>query len=298
VPPGIDYYVDGEIVPAGSGQSVEVGPGYAGVLPFGGGWLAMSSDGGSIDVLDSRGRVTSTEVAGGSLAVSPDGTVAAYGARDRIMTLVEGEAPTEIYEGDGPAFPVAVAGSESCDNESEGGGCAVWFNDERGREARTVTTKGIVGGVEGVRTMSDVSADGRVTGVVSADDFGSCSALLGVDGEPAWKTCDHTLGEFSPDGRLVIGYPAYRSGAGDSSLAILDAETGEVFAEARNDETTQAFLSGARWDVDNTVLMPVHQDGTWALMRLTPEGLLVRAVDRDFEGPEPYVSDLSLAVTP
>jgi hypothetical protein len=302
VPPGIDYLHDDEIQVAGTDEtSVVVGPWYYGTAPLGDGWVALrsSDDGEALDVLDAGGRVIGSHPAAGGLALSPDGTVLAYGAPGgRIMTLVAGGEPTQIYDGDGAALPVAVAGSKSCDNESDGGGCAVWFNNEAGREAMTVTTKGIVGGVEGVQVMADVSADGRVTGIVSADDFGSCSALLGVDGKPAWETCDHTLGEFSPDGRYVLGYPAYRDGGGDSSIAILDAQTGDVVAEASRGESGEAFLAGARWDVDGTVLMPVYEDDTWALMRFTPDGLLVRAVERDFDAPDPYEPSLTLAVTP
>lgn len=299
--PGVDYLYRGEIHVAGDEATVPVGPYYYAFAPFGDGWIGLRTSGptDALDVLDADGRVVDSHPAAGTPTLSPDGTVLAYPAPGgRIMTLVAGGQPEEIHDGESPVFPVAVAGSESCDDESAGGGCAVWFNDDASSRAYSVTTKGILGEVPGVIRLNDVAADGRTTGLVEADDYGSCSALIGVDGEPAWQTCEHMLGEFSPDGRLVVGYPAYRDGAGDGSVAILDAATGDVLAEATNDETTQAFAAGTRWDVDGTLLIPVAQDGTWALMRLTPEGVLTRVVERDFDSSDASVSDLVLAVGP
>ncbi len=74
-----------------------------------------------------------------------------------------------------------------------------------------------------VLSVDGVSPDGSLSGVTSITDAGSCSVVLGRSGDKAWTTCDYTLGQFSPDGKYVIGHPAYRDGIGDGSVAILDA---------------------------------------------------------------------------
>jgi hypothetical protein len=152
--------------------------------------------------------------------------------------------------------------------------------------------------------VTGVTEDGRVAGVISYEDDptkdpGSCSAVLDGDNRELWKTCDFTLGRFSPDGELVLGHPAYRSGDGDASLAILDARDGTVLAEYVNDAGSQAFVTSTTWDADGTVLGMVRQGTTWHLMRFTADGQLSHAtsggegswpVDDDVLGPVRFVT--------
>ena len=127
-----------------------------------------------------------------------------------------------------------------------------------------------------------MTEDGRVAGIVSVEDDptkepGSCSAVLDSTNKQLWKTCDFTLGRFSPDGELVLGHPAYRSGEGDSSLAILDADDGTVLVEYITDADSQAFVTSTAWDADGTVLGIVRQGTSWHLMRFTSDGQLSHA---------------------
>jgi hypothetical protein len=172
---------------------------------------------------------------------------------------------------------VGVTGSDSCMENSEGGGCAVFLNSQgEQRAAYSATAHGIVAPLPGLLAVAGLSPDGSLSGLVSASDGGSCSQVLGRDWEKAWQTCDYTLGQFSPDGRYVIGYPAYRDGIGDSSVAILDAHTGEVLAEYVNSEEHPAFINTAVWDEDSTLLATVFEKDAWSLMRMTPDGELTR----------------------
>ena len=71
--------------------------------------------------------------------------------------------------------------------------------------------------------------------------------------EEVHRSCDHGYGALTPDGRLLLGGPAYSDGLGDRELAILDAGTGEVLAEwlASGDDT---WVGDAVWESDDTVL--------------------------------------------
>src|SRR5215218_4888817 len=88
------------------------------------------------------------------------------------------------------------------------------------------------------------------------------------------RSCRYALGQFSPDGRYVLGHPPSGDGSGHTSLAILDAATGHVVAEVRNDAQTQAHVNTAVWDKDDTVLATVYEQGTWSVMRLGLDGAL------------------------
>jgi len=123
------------------------------------------------------------------------------------------------------------------------------------------------------------ASDGRVAGVISTSDRGSCSGVFSANERLLWKTCDYTLGTFSPDGRYVMGRPANLDGLGDGLVAILDAETGDMVSEFANDEQTQAIIGQAVWETDRTMLATVYQDGAWSLMRLTDLGELQKVAD-------------------
>ena len=280
--PAIPYLYDGGIM---QGEYLlMVGKDYDSFAPVDLGWVATRRDdegNSSVDFLDADGNVTGSEPSTGSLAVSRDGTVVAYATPDgELMTVTPDAEPMSLVDPealpDGILEPVAVVGSDSCLENAEGGGCAVFFNsdDVEKQAAYSVTSKGIVSPL--LLSVNGLSPDGSLSGVTSIDQNagGSCSVVLAPDGEEAWETCDHMLGQFSPDGRYVIGHPAYQSGIGDASVAILDARTGELMAEFQNSEEHQSFINDVVWDSDNTLLATVFEEGSWSLMRMTPAGEL------------------------
>ena len=119
---------------------------------------------------------------------------------------------------------------------------------------------------------------GLVSGLTELTDFGSCSVVLeAATGEQLFETCDHTLGRFSPDGRYVLGHPAYRSGAGDGQVAILDARTGEVLVDLVNSEATQSMVSTAVWEDNSHVLAAVFEKGSWTVLRIGADRTLSMA---------------------
>lgn len=298
--PGIDYAYRDRIVPADApDQPVRTEADYQELAPLGDGWVGVWAEGEdvTVDLVAADGSVTWSGPGDFGLAASSDGTVVAFGAPGgRLFTVTEGEEPQQLYDGP-PSLVVAVEGSGSCDAENV---CTVWANENQADAVPfSVDSTGQRQDVPRMMTLRGVGPDGSLTGTVSATDMGSCSALFGPDGEQQWRTCDHTLESFSPDGRYVLGAPAYLDGAGEGRIAILDAATGKVLAEATNDMRSQAFVSNARWDVDGTLLLPTFQDGTWRLLRLTPTGQLVRALPEEFPSRlDAYVTDLHLAVGP
>ncbi len=283
--PGIPYLYDGAInLPDGS--QVPVDAGYTGVAPLGDGWVATRHDEGGnafVDFLDADGKVTGSKPSTGSLAVSADGTVVSYATPDgQLMVVTPDAAPMPLADPSalpgGILTPAAVIGSGSCVENAAGGGCTVLFDREDGSErgGYSVTSHGAVSLL--LLSIGGLSPDGSVSGLVSIDnvDNGSCSAVLGPDGEDAWQTCDYTLGQFSADGRYVIGHPAYQDGIGDGSVAILDARSGDVLAEFQNSEEHQSFINDVVWDQDDTLLATVFEKGAWSLMRMSPDGELGR----------------------
>jgi hypothetical protein len=281
--PGIPYLYDGAIVrPGGSEVPVEVD--YAGLAPLGDGWVATRRDdegNAFVDFLDADGTVTGSNASTGSLAVSADGTVVSYATPDgQLMIVTPDAAPMPLVDPEalpgGILDPVAVIGSDSCVENAADGGCTVFVNsqDAEKQAAYSVTSRGA--GSPLVLSAHGLSPDGSLSGVVSIDNVqgGSCSVVLTPAGEDLWKTCDYTLGQFSQDGRYVIGHPAQLDGFGDSSVAILDARTGDLLAEAMNSAEHQASVYDVVWDEDGSLLMTVSEEGTWSLMRMTVTGEL------------------------
>jgi hypothetical protein len=286
--PDIPYLYQGAIV-LPDGAEVAVEGEYRNFATVGDGWVATRADdegNAFVDFLDADGDVTGSDPSTGFLAVSGDGTAAAYATPDgELMTVTPEDGPTALVDRealpDGILSPVAVIGSDSCDQDAEGGGCAVYFNSDDVEEqaAWSATAKGIVGQVPGLLSLAAMSPDQSFSGTTSVSDTGSCSALVGPGGSQLWDTCDHTLGAFSPDGRYVIGHPAYQSGIGDSSVAILDAGTGDLLAEFRNSQKHQSFINNVVWDTDSTLLATVFEEGSWSLMRMTAGGELTSVLD-------------------
>lgn len=275
--PGISYIRDGVLITP-DGREVSLDREYGAVAASGDGWVALDMNAGRMVVLDAEGNETWGGPGTWPLAVSADGSVVAVGSEDgAIRTVADGEEPQLIRAGRGPARVAGVIGSGTCDEtEGDGTGCTVFYNvdGQTLSGGRYVTSHGIDDTLPVLKSVEAVSPDGLVAGFTSVDDYGSCSAVIDDRGSQVWDTCDHSLGRFSPDGRYVIGHPAYRDGIGDGSVAILDASSGEVLVEYQNDAETQSFINDVVWDTDGTLLATVHERGTWSVMRMTADGQL------------------------
>jgi hypothetical protein len=278
--PGIPYLLgyqivapDGKTVDLDAKDNVQLGR-------FGDGWALRSTDlddhgTAALVFLDAQGRPTGEKAMMGSVAFSDDGSLLAYATPGgKLMVAWDGPgSPAELRtEGPGTIDPVAVLGSQRCDNPEGKGGCVVYY-DQTTADGTTVAKvsdrHGIVDTVGTFRKVDDVASDGRVAGMVSASDTGSCSAVQDADGRRLWQTCDYALGRFSPDGRYIIGHPAYADGLGDYLVAVLDARTGKPLVEYRTKR--DSFVTTTTWDADGTLLTMLYDKG-WALMRLDESG--------------------------
>jgi hypothetical protein len=118
-----------------------------------------------------------------------------------------------------------------------------------------------------MRRVTDVSADGRVLGLVSRGDGRSCWGLWRPDGHLAWQTCERRLDAFSPDGERVLSLAGARRQPWRShTLALLD-RTGRTLATFRVGARDGA-IGGAVWEDRSHVLASVFGHGRWALLRL------------------------------
>lgn len=305
-------YLQGQQILGDLPSPVELPRDYDTLAPLGSHWVALGNEadlsGRVVELLDGDGTVLTSTPATDSLAVSRDGTVVAYGTPEGdVMALTEGADPVRLTKADDRfVFPSPVGMSPEC-TASAGGlaaDCTVYVTSERDFDAVeapevAVGTDGSTSTVAELLRVAGVAPDGSVSGMVSVSDSGSCSAIVDPDGAEVWRTCDYTLGQFSPDGRFVLGHPAYRDGIGDGTLAILDAATGDLLVDATNDRDSQSFLNNAVWDADSTVLATVYEADAWHLLRLTPSGDLRTLTPEGLpEGGDPLAPPLHFAVQP
>ena len=288
--PQISYVLQRQIVKP-DGSTVPIDGDLAQVEGFGTGWVGRSTDDqGNSDVIffDSAGKPTLEKPIGSRLAFSQDGTLVAYTTRDQKLMVAwdGGSAVTRLRtEGPGVVTPRAVVGSQRCDNPEGEGGCMVYYDQEAADGtvvAKVSDRHGIVDTLGPFRRVDDVGPDGRVAGMVSSSDTGSCSAVQDADGKQLWRTCDYSLGRFSRDGRYIIGHPAYADGLGDPLVAVLDARTGKPLVEYRTNRG--AFVTTTVWDSDGTLLSMLHDHG-WALMRLDRLGSYASVSSGRIAGP-------------
>lgn len=136
-------------------------------------------------------------------------------------------------------------------------------------------------GYQRVGGVSEVT--GLVAGQTEFRGDSTCSEVRSTDtsrGRLVWRTCDHQLAGFSPDGRWLIGYASYFD-LGSPTLAILDAATGDPVVEfvsgRRQDEA--ATVQAAAWEDEDTVVAVVNQAGEQAVLRLEANGAATRVSD-------------------
>jgi hypothetical protein len=233
----------------------------------------------------------------GGFAVSPERNVAAFVQPDGAVTAIQDAGVRYADLGTVPAgvgaIAVAVVG-ETCSARSEETGCKVFLttSDERPRTYVAVPDGGSAQAVDtGLRRIVDLAPNGRLAGSVSVTDTGSCSEVREPDFTTVWKTCDHSFTAFSPDGTHLLAGPAYRDGAGDSSLAVLNASTGESVLALQT--IPDVFVAQAAWEDDEHLLATVYQKGRWGIVRLDLDGNR-RLVAGPVDEVEPYVSPYRL----
>jgi hypothetical protein len=126
-------------------------------------------------------------------------------------------------------------------------------------------------------TVADL-AGGIVIGYTKITDFGSCSVLWGGGEFHGFSTCKHTLESFSPDGRLVLGTPAYPDGFGSGDIAMYDSTGGDLLFQRQSTAKAQASYQSTEWEDGSHVLAPFFQEAKWSLVRVASDGSMEYAV--------------------
>lgn len=129
----------------------------------------------------------------------------------------------------------------------------------------------------GFLDIKDVSSTSLAIGLTEIKEFGSCSTLMGGGEFQGFTTCKHTLRSFSPDGQLIQGTTSYPDGAGDNQVAMYDLDGTLLFTRGATEQAQPTYHSAA-WEDDTHLLMPVHQDGKWSLVRIASDGSMEYAV--------------------
>jgi hypothetical protein len=129
----------------------------------------------------------------------------------------------------------------------------------------------------GYLTIADQSEAGLTIGYNRITDSGNCSKLLGGGEFQGFSTCKNTLESFSPDGRLILGTPAYPDGVGSNQIAMYDLEGNRLFDRGSTPKVQPTFQQ-QEWEDDSHVLIPVYQEGKWSLVRVASDGSMEYAV--------------------
>jgi hypothetical protein len=257
--------------------------GVQGVATLAAGAVVLVDDGNesAAVVVDGAGReVRREESRGYRLARTPDGAAVAWLARDRTTTVLGADGTSLSLPMVEEAGEVgAVLGRGSCPATNADSRCTAYLNAEQAAEVFVASSDGVAAPLGGTLIrVSDVAPDERLLGLVSVDDLGSCSAVVGDEPGPLWETCDHTLTQFSPDGARILGTDAYLDGFGQRSVVFLDAADGTVLHQFLSRGRGATVIQTA-WEDAEHVLAVVYERGRWSIVRLGVDGSAELALD-------------------
>lgn len=303
-PPQVPYIVIDEDRLSTPDGSSELPDGIVQLAPYGDGWMAIQAgDYGGIGTrvveLDSDFEITGDAVLPEPRLSGPSLVANADGSRLGWVELEDGNpvlvnAPTE----GGTTVRTRLPGDLNTQTAPVGflaDGTLVYttadsttFENEFG----LVTTSGETTPFDGFNALASTSeATGLVAGQTQFLGDGSCSGVT----DPAagsrllWETCDYSLGQFSPDGRYIVGLAAYSDGPGSSSLSILDAGTGEPVVDYSGPRgRTVSGVGEVVWEDADTVLATVTQGIDQTIIRAELDGAVSRVA------PTLQTADLSI----
>lgn len=287
-------YASGDIL-YGAGDSITLGEGGQPIYlaRMDGGFLVGRSDPETGDTIasfvDADDSSTQTWPMDTGFAVSRDGRTGAFVQPDGTVIAVDAAGdPVELGTIPSGSGFEALEVSGDCANAcsvtvtSRGEQPATWQIDSGGTPTRIDT---------GLVAPAD-ARDRTYAGISRAnEDMTTCSAVT-QNAVEMWSTCPDgapygkRLLTFSPDGKHLLATGSVGSGEGDSELAILDADTGEVKADLRTVQS--AVIWQMIWEDDRHVLALVREGTQFAVLRIGPDGSREYAL-----APEDGVDDLT-----
>jgi hypothetical protein len=306
-PPGIEYVTGGRTLHLADGGTAELptrDPVSSFVALTDGSHVFITSHQGTpfVEIEDGDGGFRDPVPSGWDLAVNQAHSLAAWVRPDgQVMTWQLDATRPHAYGDPVPAGDGLRMGAVLGDDCGPQGTCEVYVNvpDQRaqdGWQPWLVDVNGTQKYLDGsYRILADSSGSGLSIGYRSISDAGSCSVLLGGGEFQGFQTCQHTLVSFSPDGRLILGDPAYHDGLGNGVIAMYDLK-GKLLFERHSTEKAQSFYPSAQWEDATHVLAPVFQDGQWSIVRIASDGSMEYAVPPAGTGDEtepPFVLETS-----
>jgi hypothetical protein len=271
------------------GTTALPGP-FAALTPYLDGWVGveMYEGAGTLRFLGADGTVEDGGSPTGGLVGNPDGTRVAWSEYTGSEWQVVVADPSGSVEPVRTTFPPAplehrvepvgfVSGDE----------VAVRTFDDSVDTRTYVLRGGEPVEVPGLLQAESASAaTGLVAGLSSLTADGACSAAVDGAGTPAWETCEHSIGAFSPSGTYVVGTDPEADGYGSPTVSVLDGSTGEeivTFEVALPRRTVGGFWSQMAWEGDEALVVRVFRGEEYDMMRLGLDGT-VRLIDIDSAG--------------
>ncbi|PKH43868.1 SigE family RNA polymerase sigma factor [Nocardioides alpinus] len=260
---------------------------YDQITPYLDGWVAVTNDEGAltVQVLDADFRVVDGDgLPSRGLTVSPDGARVAWTEYDGTRWYVVDRDVAGSREERRTAMPrsaeAAAVTAVGFVSDSE---VVVTRTEPGDGTLRTLLADGAtvreVPGLLAARTASP--ATGMVAGLISSDTDSSCSAVVDATartGEVEWRTCDHTLVSYSPDGAHVVGFASYLDANGSPTMAILNAGTGDtvVDLELAGPARGVVGISEVAWEDSETVLATLVSGADQYVVRVRLDGSVER----------------------
>jgi len=116
-----------------------------------------------------------------------------------------------------------------------------------------------------------VSPDGGLVVNFTPDpsnDDDSCGAVLDVgSGSELWERCNLIAKSFSPDGSLVVASGEITDGYAPTSLAVLDARSGDVVRRFESSTNEPISFRNAVFEDETHLIVHAEQSGGTALVR-------------------------------
>lgn len=203
------------------------------------------------------------------LVTSPDHRTAGYlDNRERFVSVEnQGRRLVRLIRVPGAERPGAVytAKAHTCRDAEVvvNGGCAAFLN--RTADAKVAASHGFYEEVPRLRSVADVDRRGRVVGTIKAEP--KCSGMLVNARRIAWRTCDHRLESFSPDGRHVLGT---KRNSVDRARSVAIYDTAGVMTASWN--WGRALVTDVQWEDAGHLLAVQYLDGAWSMVRLGLDG--------------------------
>jgi hypothetical protein len=253
----------------------------------GDGWITLGGE-SEVRWLNADMNVVRTEPSASSyLAVSDDGGQVAWvqGRYQDPEVLLFAAATTggeprswRVPDEDGEVRPVGFLGQDR-----------VVFTIIENSTNGIAEPDGSVTELTGLSVRSASEAAGLIAVQTEYSNARKCDGVVDpsvTTSETVWETCEYQLGEFSPDGRYVIGKVVQEDQTA-SEVAVLDARTGDVLARFVSDPDAPVTVYQVVWeDADSLLAVTQEVPSTdYAMVRIGLDGSLQSAgVHGTFEG--------------